>query len=152
PVGSSLTLGNLLGSGLVDFQNGLNLAGGTRTIAGRYAELPDWQLSQQIGRVSGVITNGGLRVHGVIELTGANTYASATLLQGTLRAIDGVGLPAASSLQLTTDGSAITTAGVLESLGAATFTRSLGAGAGQISMPTGGFSAGEGPLTVRLNG
>ena len=83
-------------------------------------------------------------------LTGANTYQGATTINvfsGAVRATDGNGLPSASSLLVQT--------GMLESHGA--FTRSLGAGAGQVQLIGrndygAGFAASGGPLTVRLGG
>src|SRR5207248_498696 len=103
-------------------------------------------------RITGVISNSvgtaGLIKdgRGILELAAANTYNGPTTVRGgVLRAADGVGLPAASNLAL--DG------GLYESLGAVTFTRSVGAGAGQFQFGPGGggFSAVGGPLVIRLN-
>lgn len=91
---------------------------------------------------SGLIKTGG----GTVELTGTNTYTGTTLVnQGVLRAADGVGLPSGSNLVL--DGGAFQST-------AATFTRPLGLGAGQVSLSggTSGFSAASIPLAVNLGG
>ena len=93
------------------------------------------------------LTKGGTAFSGVgiLSLTGANTYSgTTTVTRGTFRAIDGVGLPSGSNLRF----NSIT--GRFESSG--TFTRALGTGAGQVQVGSGGFSAGGGPLIVRLGG
>jgi autotransporter-associated beta strand protein len=145
------------GQTVLDFQNGLNLNGTTRTI-----QVLDYTTtSGNLARISGPITNStgtaGLTVqgsgtsagqNGTLDLTGANTYTGTTTVsqQATLRAADGVGLPAASNLTLNN--------GVYESPGTATFTRSLGNTAGKVQWASGadgGFAAGAGTLTVRLN-
>lgn len=78
---------------------------------------------------------------GTVVLTASNTYGGPTLIQGgALQAADGQGLPTASNLVLN--------GGVLETHG--TFTRSLGAGAGQVDWYAGGFSAHGGKLLVTL--
>jgi autotransporter-associated beta strand protein len=144
------------GQTVLDFQNGLNLNGTTRTVTALdYTTTPG-----NLARISGVISNStgtaGLTVlstgttvtaNSTLELTGANTYNGATTVsQATLRAVDGVGLPAGSNLILNN--------GVYESPGTATFTRLLGTTAGRVqwqSSAGGGFSAGSGTLTVQLN-
>jgi autotransporter-associated beta strand protein len=161
PPGSSFSLTvraapGFAGQTVVDFQNGLNLNGVTRTIS-----VFDFTTTPgNMARISGVISNStgvaGLTItsnpstvsqHSTLELTGANTYTGTTTVNtATLRAVDGVGLPSASNLTLTH--------GVYESPGTATFNRTLGTGAGQIQWfigTDGGFSVGSGTLTVRLN-
>jgi autotransporter-associated beta strand protein len=82
---------------------------------------------------AGSLTKAGA---GTLTLTGTNSYTGSTYLTaGVLRATAGTGLPTASNLQFV--------GGVLESSGAATFTRALGTGAGQVywNGGSGGFSA-----------
>ena len=82
---------------------------------------------------------------GLWLLSGSNTYTGVTTISaGVLQAQDGVGLPTNSNLW-------ITGGGVFQSSG--TFTRTIGAGAGQIQMPNiGGFAASSAKLTVNLLG
>ena len=145
PSGSSLLLGSITADALVDFQNAIDLGGATRIVTVTDASVRTTDLAQ----LSGVLSNGGLTKSGsgTLVLSGANTYSGVTTIAtgGALRAIDGVGLPTGSNLMLA--------GGVLESSG--TFTRSLGAGAGQVRwsiVSSGGFAAQEGNLVVRLNG
>lgn len=81
---------------------------------------------------------------GVLSLTASNAYeaTTTTVSAGVLRAVNGVGLPSASRLDI--DG------GIFESSGS--FTRSLGTGSGEVRVLSGGFSANGGPLTVNLGG
>lgn len=91
---------------------------------------------------SGVLKSGA----GLLVLTGANTYTGTTrVADGTLRAVDGAGLPSASALAL--DG------GVFET-STGSFSRSLGTGAGHVSLggSAAGFSAFGSPLTVNIGG
>ena len=73
-VSGTLALNGLLADSLVDFQNGIDLAGGTRTIfvSGTSASSPD------VAQISGPISNGNLTKSntGMLILTGANTYAN----------------------------------------------------------------------------
>ena len=84
---------------------------------------------------------------GTLLLSAANTYTGATQVSGgELQATDGTGLPTASLLSL--DG------GVLEGIGATSFTRPL-AGSGtsvQWTANGGGFSANGGQMTVNIGG
>lgn len=82
---------------------------------------------------------------GIVVLSGSDSYTGTTTVTGgSLRAVDGVGLPASSQLTLS--------GGVYESSG--TFVRSFGTAAGQFSIPGGttGLSAYGGPLTVAAGG
>ncbi|WP_050023984.1 autotransporter-associated beta strand repeat-containing protein [Verrucomicrobium sp. BvORR034] len=81
---------------------------------------------------------------GVLILTADNTYTGTTyLLEGVLRATDGLGLA---------EGNLVLNGGVLESSGS--FTRGLGTGVNQVQITGGasGFSARDGALTVNLGG
>ena len=83
---------------------------------------------------------------GVLILSGPNTYTGITSVsEGVLRATDGTGLPAGSALLLN--------GGAFEST-AATFSRSLGTAAGEVSLVggTSGFSASGTAVTVNLGG
>ena len=111
--------------------------------------------------INGAISGSGNIVtptnrNALVVLNGTNTFTGYYYSFGTLRAIDGVGIPTAANLQLsgnTTNNSAIGQQGVLETSG--TFTRSVGSGAGQVQWVNyggGGFAAYGGPLTVALGG
>jgi hypothetical protein len=88
---------------------------------------------------------------GTVAFEGINSWTNdSEITAGTLRAVDGQGLPATSRLILNGTGGG----GVFESTG--TFTRALGNGPGQVFWWTnntgyGGFSAQGGKLTVDLN-
>lgn len=139
---SRLTLNAATANDTLTFLNGLDLNGVMRTV-GVYSA---WSSPAVI---RGPITNtastaAGLTKigSGVLELTGTNYWTlPAKVAAGTLRAVDGIGLPTTANL--------IVTNGVFESRG--TFTRALGANAGQV-MAGGsvGFSAKGGPLAVSL--
>lgn len=91
---------------------------------------------------SGVLKSGA----GLLVLSGTNSYTGTTRISdGTLRAVEGAGLPTASMLAL--DG------GVFETTTGG-FTRSLGTGAGQVSLSgiSAGVSAFGSPLTVNIGG
>jgi fibronectin-binding autotransporter adhesin len=91
---------------------------------------------------TGLVKSGA----GLLVLSGTNTYTGTTrVMEGTLRAAEGVGLPTSSALALAN--------GVFEST-ASTFNRSLGTTAGSVSIGGGttGFSAFGTPVTVNLGG
>jgi autotransporter-associated beta strand protein len=82
---------------------------------------------------------------GVLQLTATNTYSGPTVINGgALQADEGVGLPTASNLTL--NGGTLYT-------NAASLTRNLGTGAGEIQLIGGfsGFSARGANLTVTIN-
>jgi autotransporter-associated beta strand protein len=140
--GSSLVLGTgYYWGGSVDFQNGLDLNGQDRTIR---AEGYGNTISGAIGTSSG--TAGVVKAGtGWLYLTGSNTYnGPTTVAAGVLVAGDGAGLPSSSNLVLN---------GGVYSTDGADFTRSLGAGAGQVRFGPagGGFAAYTSQLAVRLN-
>src|SRR5206468_3269583 len=97
---------------------------------------------------AGVIPGTGNLVKaggGVLELTGINTYGGSTTVSGGwLKANEGAGLPVNSNLNLA--------GGILQTT-ATTFTRNLGANAGEFQSTSGvsGFSAQGGDLTVTIN-
>lgn len=91
---------------------------------------------------SGIVKSGA----GLVILSGSNTYTGITRIgEGTLRAADGVGLPSTSALLLS-GGAFETTTG--------SFTRSLGAAAGQVTLTgaSAGFSAAGIAATVNIGG
>lgn len=146
---SQMLFGSVYSDATTDFQNSLDLGGAARTVIVR----DNPTVAGDFTRFSGVISNGGLtkQDRGTLELTGANTYTGPTVVtQGAIRAVDGVGLPAASNLTLGGSGQPT----VFEGLGTTTFTRSFGTGAGQVQIGSGGggFAANGGVLTVQLNG
>jgi autotransporter-associated beta strand protein len=154
PSGSSLNLGWYTSNNVVDFQNGINLNGADRSVNA----FASYAGNGSFARISGVVGNSsgtaGLAVNptggnGTLELSAANTYNGATTVTaGALRANSGTGLPSASNLTLN--------GGTLEGLGTVTFTRTVGTGAGQVNIASGGrgggFSAYNGVMTVQLNG
>lgn len=103
-------------------------------------------ISASVNTGTGPVVKAG---PGTVELSATNSYTgSTTVTGGALRAVDGVGLPTASILQLR--------GGVLESNG--TFTRALGTSTGQVNWGAahlnsgGGFAAYGGVLAIQLNG
>ncbi len=81
PSFASLRFGSETADNVADFQNALDLGGGNRTII-TLAGNPGY--TGPVGRISGVISNGGLNLNfngdrpGTLELTAANTYAGGT--------------------------------------------------------------------------
>ncbi len=143
------------GNDLYTWTNPIDLNGATRTVAagigaGVRATLRlTGNLTNSAGTAGGltVTTAGGAGA--VVELTGVNTFDGPTTVQGltALRAVDGQGLSPNSNLVLQ--------AGIVESPGAATFTRPLGTGPGQfriVAGSTSGFSAFGGTHTVSVGG
>ena len=88
---------------------------------------------------------------GVMELTNTNTYTGVTTInEGTLQAVDGVGLPAASNLVFNGNLAQNGVGAVLQSSGV--FSRSIGTGASQVQWTgDGGFAANGGTLTVSMS-
>ena len=107
--------------------------------------------------ITGAIVNGGASAtlgvaysgNSTLSLSGANTYAGATVINsGVLDAIDGMGLPTLTALQLK--------GGVFQSSG--NFTRLLNTGNGKFNFggsggtgSSGGFAARGGVLNLQLN-
>jgi autotransporter-associated beta strand protein len=117
--------------------------------------------------IAGTLSGGGIFGVGYVSnaqrviLTGNNSGFTGTYtVNGYLRADEGVGLSSTANLVLAgrnNGGPTFTTLGTLETKG--TFSRSLGAGAGQVQWSTpnsqysdGGFAAVGGALTVNLGG
>ncbi len=145
PSGGTLMLGTLSADSTLDFQNPMDLSGGTQTIevtVGSGTVAVNARLS---GTLSG---NGGLTITGGgnLELTASNTYTGATTVSGNtiLRLSNSGALPGGN---LTLDG------GLLE-LAAGDFTPSLGSGPGQVQFTAngGGFSAIGANRVVNLGG
>ena len=154
------------GEQLILSTTALWLNGQDRTV--RVDASPIWYLRATI---TGVIGNrpawdtapaGLIKVGiGILELTGTNTYdGPTTITDGVLHANDGIGLPTNSNLVIHgedfIDGTPSQRWAVLQT--AASFSRALGSGAGQVQV-TGGVSgfraggAGPGPaVTVNLGG
>ena len=151
--GKSLSLGSWAADGVVEIQNNIGL-GADRVVA---VDL-NTNNPNNLALFSGIISNGAVSAcgltkqgNGTLWLRNTNTYTGAlTLRGGAVRAVDGVGLPAAARLVFGG------TYGILESVG--TFTRTIGTGAGQVSWSSasgdngGGFAAWGGPFSVTLNG
>ena len=142
PSGDTLILNAATADSLLNFENAINLDDGYQTVA----SFDNPNSTTDLAEISGIMTNGGFVKDGTgtLWLSGKNTYALSTFIEaGTLRAIDGTGLPTGSDLVL--DG------GMFESNG--TFKRLLGTTGGEVDwQASGGFSAQGGPLTIELNG
>jgi autotransporter-associated beta strand protein len=84
----------------------------------------------------------------------SGTYGGVTEVEGgILRAADGAGLPATTSLRLTGSTANFATTAYWELPSAATVTRALGNGAGQLRLlGSVGFSGNNGPVTVNFGG
>lgn len=125
-----ITGGSISGSGTLTSSSNYDIQGGTVNVKLAGAALA---LNK---------TNSGTAI-----LNGANTYGGTTTISGgALQADFGVGISYASFLNLN--------GGVLQSNNATTFTRSLGISGSNFQWTTlgGGFSAGGGPMTVRIGG
>jgi len=135
------------GGGLWKFTSNLTASGAgkkTLTLTGS---------TDGIGQLAGAIVDNSVvnttsvtkAGTGLWVLSGTNTYSGATTINaGALEAVDGVGLPTSSILQLR--------GGVFQSSG--TFSRAVGTAAGAVNWSTssGGFAARGGVLTIQLNG
>ena len=145
--GKVLMLNSKTATNKVTVTNDMDMAG-SRTV---YVH-DNVNSSADIAEISGDIANGDTSNRnftkqgaGTLILSGTNTYTGYTDIQqnGTIRAIDGVGLPTTSALRLNQ--------GVFESSG--TFTRNIGTGAGAIYWQNnGGLAAAGGALDVKLSG
>lgn len=158
PTGRELVLG-AMGSGVVllDFQNALDLAGGTRTVRVTNSSDPFWDRPEDdVVRISGQISNGILNKtgKGTLELTfpygiSPSTLTQITVSDGSLIVAEPTGLPSTANLRLAGTGSGYTnTAGMY--LGTGTFIRVPGTGGGQVAFAGGGFTAYGGTLSVNL--
>ena len=126
------------------------ITGGTVTGSGTLTSNADYDV--QAGTIN-VVLAGGSTIDlnktgaGTAILSSANTYAGMTVISGgALRADLGTNIPSGSFLRL--DG------GMLETVAATTFTRSLGTSGStfQLTANGGGFSAATAPLTVNVGG
>lgn len=140
PLGSNLILSSTNSNALVELQNGIDLAGATRTISVvNGSAIVD-------ARITGALANGGLikAGTGILELSGNNTYAGTTSILGGSLLVSSAGALGSGNVNLN--------AGILV-LGAGDFARSLGTGAGQVRFDgTGGFGAYGADRVVNLGG
>ena len=149
-LGGTNTSGNAVFSGAVTLDRSANF---TATIApvdpnaspGTQPPAPTVTFSGAITGVGGINKVG----NGTVILSGTNAYGGdTTISQGVIRAADGVGLSAASTLRLR--------GGVIETSG--TFSRAVGTSAGDVNWldgldgGAGGFAAQGAALTVNLGG
>ncbi|MFT5240269.1 MAG: autotransporter-associated beta strand protein, partial [Kiritimatiellia bacterium] len=154
--GQELYLGSQTATHVVDLKNDINLNGNRNLRA-----FDNINTDQDVGKISGIIANGSgtsqLRqlgnasIHaGTLWLTGTNTYTGNTWIdQGTIRAVDGVGLPTDSRLTFEVDNNGFPCS--FESKGS--FTRYTGTGSTNVHWQgQGGFAAWGGRLTVDLHG
>ena len=88
---------------------------------------------------------------GVTDLTGSNAYSGATIIDnGTLQAVNGIGLPLSSNLVLNGNLAQNGNGAVFQ--GSGTLSRAFGSGNGQIQwIGDGGFAANGGKLTVTIS-
>ena len=152
-LGRGVTAG---GSDSYTFENILDLNAATRTIAlgvgaggiRAHAVFSGNIVNNNSVAPSGLTLIGAGGGGATLELTGTNTYDGNTTVQSlnVLRANEGAGLSPNTTLVLN--------GGLLEGVGAATFSRNLGSAAGQVRVIGGssGFSARGGTHTIRLNG
>jgi len=143
----TLKFGSGSAASYVDFQNGINLNNGSRTI--QVDDNPSTSADYAV--ISGVISNstgtGNLTKSGggMLKLTATSTYNGTTTIGGgALQADFAAGVPTGSFLTL--DG------GVLQSNSAQTFTRALGSSGSTFRWTAngGGFAAGAGAMTVNV--
>jgi fibronectin-binding autotransporter adhesin len=142
--------GNIVktGSGALSLNGPANYSGNISATAGTLNFIPTAGVT---GVYSGAIS-GSVPISksgaGTVVFSAANTYTGGTTVSnGALQANSGAGLPSSSYLSL--DG------GVLQSNVAGTFSRTLNGTSGsnrfRWTANGGGFAAGGGPLTVRVN-
>jgi autotransporter-associated beta strand protein len=152
--------GSVSGSGALTVESGMIMSLGTNAsiavaaldTAGEQTTLLTPQATHGLTISSAINTSSGIvkAGEGYVVLSGTNTYSGTTTISnGSLRAVDGVGLSANSNLRFA--------GGILESSG--TFNRALGASANQVQWQNagngfadGGFAAVGADLNVRLNG
>ncbi|MES2308933.1 MAG: autotransporter-associated beta strand repeat-containing protein [Verrucomicrobiota bacterium] len=136
----SLILSDTASNATVDFQNGIDLGGASRTV-----DVRDGSVAID-AKLSGNLSNGGVikTGTGVLQLTGNNTYTGTTQInQGTLLI---------SNAQSLSTGNLNLNGGVL-GMGTGDMTRSLGTGINQIQLSAGGgFAAFGADRTVNLGG
>ena len=138
--GSVLQLSSMASDSIVVLSNGINLAGGARTI------FVDNGLAAIDARIEGELSNGALikTGNGNLELTGHNTYAGQTQVNGGALQVSSSGALGAGNLSLN--------GGVLI-LASGDFSRTLGTGTGQVQFAgSGGFAASGGTRIVDLGG
>lgn len=136
-----------IGGGNSNYTGGINkYTGGTLSFIP--ADGMKGTFSGPIAGTTTIMQNGP----GTTVFAGVNSYSgtttivtSGTMTNSVLQADIGVGIPSASFLDLA--------GGVLQSNSAITFSRSLGTSGSKFRMTSagGGFSAGAGPMTVRIN-
>lgn len=143
-----LKLSSTTAAALTNFRNGINLNAGARTVRVDDNLNSTADYAQISGVISGTGTSSSLTKSGdgKLYLSATNTYGGTTTVSGgTLQAAIGTGIPTNSLLAL--DG------GVYQSNSTYTFTKTLGAAAGNVEWTAngGGFAAGSGALSVRVN-
>jgi fibronectin-binding autotransporter adhesin len=130
----SATLGGLKGGRNLDFSS-VALSVGNNSQSTTYS-----------GNLSGVSSSLTKIGTGTLTLTGSSGYDGATLISaGALAAEPGMGVPAASNVQLN--------GGVWQRSGSATLNVALGASGGELQWTSsGGFAAAGGKVTITLSG
>ena len=110
PSGSDLVLGSATSDNAVDFQNGINLSGGNRTIVAMENPLATSALAMISGAISG---SGGLTAagSGTLALSGSDTYSGATLVAAGVLDVTAAGALTATGTINTYSGGALTIAG-----------------------------------------
>jgi autotransporter-associated beta strand protein len=141
--GSTLDIGTSnTNAGTVTLADG-TITGTTGILTGLGYDVRKGTVTAKLGGTAGLTKT----TTDTVTLAGANSYNGPTAISGgILRATSGTGLPAASNLMLS--------GGALESIGATTFSRTLGtSGTNTVQWTsTGGFSAIGGKITVALGG
>ena len=157
---SFLDLQDSAADSALTWSNPINNNGATLTVYQGATTSGSINRATMTGAISGA---GGLTKmgSGLLILSATNSYSGATtIIQGALRATDGVGLSGSGNLIFTPNNGAatnITGNAVLETSGS--FSRAIGSGANQVqfsgvgTLATGeGFSASGGAATVNLGG
>lgn len=151
PSGQALLLGSNDSYATVNFQNPINLSGGTRTI--QTAGYPGVAGGDLTGNLSG--SGAGLTVtgSGILQLSGSDTFTGPTTVSGAiLQLSSSAALPGGIAA---TGGSSelILTGGGVVDLDANNFMRSAGTGQSQVVWNgSGGFSASSGSRAVNIGG
>jgi autotransporter-associated beta strand protein len=147
----ALMLSSESAAALTNFQNGLNLNGGTRTVRVTDNANSTADYAQISGVISGTGTSSILTKtgSGLLYLSGTNTYAGKTVISdGVLRANLGTGVPTNSNLSLN--------GGVFMPYSSTSFTRTMGTGGTNVQWTSatngGGFAANTSNLTVNIGG
>ena len=116
PAGSDLVLGSATSDNVVDFQNGINLGGGNRTIVAMENPSSTAALAMISGALSGsggltAAGPGGTGCPGTLALSGSDTYSGATLVTAGTLYVTAAGALTATGTVNTYSGGGLTISG-----------------------------------------